>query len=65
VDVEISYIITFDPAIDKLEAVACGGTHLRAVVTQQQMPEGMRRRRRRRRRRHVRASGLNHKRDHL
>jgi hypothetical protein len=59
VDVEVSFIITFDPATDKPEVVACGGTHLRAVVTQQQIPEG------RRRRRDVRASGLSHRREYL
>jgi hypothetical protein len=37
VDVEVSYMITFDAATDKLEVVARGGTHLRAVVTQQRM----------------------------
>jgi hypothetical protein len=60
VDVAVSFIITFDPATDKPEVVACGGTHPRAVVTQQQMPEG-----RRRRRRDVRGSGLSHRREYL
>jgi hypothetical protein len=60
VDVVVSFKITFDPATDKPEVVACGGTHARAVVTQQQMLEGGRRRRR-----DVRGSGLSHRREYL